>query len=143
MAPDQLFPLEVNPRTQEPFLRLRKHKNIILTPMRWEDASSLVPLFNDKRPYTKLTPTEDAEERLQKHKPPSDVILQELKDAQGSETLKMVNGAPVSYIRELQEDGSDIFLGNIAIGRCFHGELMGTNTIDWEYAMDRGRKQKS
>lgn len=51
MPPDQLQPLEINPATQEVFLRLRKHKNIVLTPVRWHDAPHMVPLFNDVRVY--------------------------------------------------------------------------------------------
>lgn len=57
MTPNQLFPLEVDPHTQEPFLRLRKHKNIIITPMRWEDATHFVPIFNDPRVYKWLMRT--------------------------------------------------------------------------------------
>ena len=41
MTNPQLYPLEINAKTKEPFLRLRKHKNIILTPPRCEDASIL------------------------------------------------------------------------------------------------------
>jgi len=47
MAVNQFIPLEVNHTSNEPFLRLHKHKNIILTPARWEDAPLLVPFFND------------------------------------------------------------------------------------------------
>lgn len=57
MAPNQLHPLEINSKTQEPFLRLRKHKNIILTPIREEDAPDLVPIFNDPRVYEWLLRT--------------------------------------------------------------------------------------
>ena len=49
MANLQLHPLEVNLKTGEPFLRLRNHKNIILTPPREEDAESFIPLLNDPR----------------------------------------------------------------------------------------------
>jgi len=45
----QLHPLEVNPKTGEPFLRLRHHKNIILTPPREVDAEAFIPLLNDPR----------------------------------------------------------------------------------------------
>jgi len=45
----QLHPLEVNLKTGEPFLRLRHHKNIILTPPREEDAEAFIPLLNDPR----------------------------------------------------------------------------------------------
>jgi hypothetical protein len=45
----QLHSLEVNLKTGEPFLRLRNHKNIILTPPREEDAESFIPFMNDPR----------------------------------------------------------------------------------------------
>ncbi|KAF8973919.1 acyl-CoA N-acyltransferase [Flammula alnicola] len=113
MTPNQLNPLEINLQTQEPFLRLRKHKNIILTPIRWEDAPHCVPLFNDPRVYEwllrppfpyALKNLEDAEEWIQLHKPQVDGYLQDLRDAQGSETLKTANGAPICFIREVKED---------------------------------------
>lgn len=47
----QLGPLEVNPKTGEPFLRLREHKNIILTPPRWNDANEIPLHMNDARIY--------------------------------------------------------------------------------------------
>jgi len=50
----QLQPLEVNLKTGEPFLRLRQHKNIILTPPREEDAEAFIPLLNDPRISDKL-----------------------------------------------------------------------------------------
>lgn len=46
-----LYPLEVNPTTHEPFLRLRKHKNVILTPPRLDDVPYLLEHHNDKRVY--------------------------------------------------------------------------------------------
>lgn len=57
MTPNQLSPLELNTLTQEPFLRLRKHRNIILTPMRWEDAPHITTLLNDPRVYEWLMST--------------------------------------------------------------------------------------
>ncbi|KAF8203782.1 acyl-CoA N-acyltransferase [Pholiota molesta] len=140
MAPNQLHPLETNPQTQEPFLRLRKHANIILTPMRWEDAPHMVPIFNDTRvchwlssppfPYA----LENAESWLQKHKPPVDDCLQYLKDAQGSESLVTARGSPACSLREVNQDGTDQFIGNISLVRCFHGELMNTESVDFEHA---------
>ena len=43
----QLYPLEINSTTGEPFLRLRKHKSIIITPPRPDDAPSIVSILND------------------------------------------------------------------------------------------------
>jgi hypothetical protein len=51
MANPQLYPLEVNARTGEPFLRLNNHKNIILTPHRPSDVQCYPPILNDPRVY--------------------------------------------------------------------------------------------
>ncbi|KAJ7242581.1 acyl-CoA N-acyltransferase [Mycena haematopus] len=93
----QLHPLEVNPKTGEPFLRLLSHKNIILTPPRLSDAPFLIPLLNDERvihwlsspPYPYLP--EHAEWFLNHIKP----------------ILKIVDGCPVRTIREVREDGTE------------------------------------
>ncbi|KDR85590.1 hypothetical protein GALMADRAFT_372482 [Galerina marginata CBS 339.88] len=151
MTPNQLYPLEINPQTQEPFLRLRKHKNIVITPMRQEDAPNFVPVFNDPRvyewlmrtpfPYT-LNAAEDGEDWIRENKPGHEAVLKELNEAQGSDTLKIVDRAPISYIREVQEDGTDIFLGNLSIGRCMHAELMDTDSIDWEHKAEKDAANK-
>lgn len=49
MMNPQLHPLEVNPTTSEPFLRLKQHRNIIITPPRTEDAQHLLVPMNDER----------------------------------------------------------------------------------------------
>jgi len=54
MTNPQLYPLEINAKTKEPFLRLRKHKNIILTAPRWEDAPYLVSILNDPLVHEEL-----------------------------------------------------------------------------------------
>jgi len=91
-----------------------------------------LPLFCHRNALTRIA--EDAEQWIGMNKPIRDSFFQELKDAQGSETLKLVNGAPIGYIREVKEDGSDVFIGNISIVRCAHGELMNTDNVDWERA---------
>ncbi|KAF7347350.1 N-acetyltransferase domain-containing protein [Mycena venus] len=55
MANPQLHPLEVNPKTGEPFLRLLAHKNIILTPPRLSDAPFIISILNDERVYPWLS----------------------------------------------------------------------------------------
>ena len=52
-------------------------------------------------------------------------------------TLKAVGEFPVRALREIQEDGSDIFIGDIGISRCGYGELMDLNGVDWENASER------
>ena len=167
MANPQLYPLEVNPKTGEPFLRLRNHKNIILTPPRMEDAPVLVSFLNDPRicdclsgppyPYTlgkcraarpprsesdQLTKSfvEHAEFWLKMIKSFSDGVLRELEEGRDKPEPKTVGDCPVRYIREVQEDGTDIFIGDASFVRSISGELMGTEgpeKIDWENKQKR------
>jgi RimJ/RimL family protein N-acetyltransferase len=60
--------------------------------------------------------------------------LQYLKDAQGSESLVTARGSPACSLREVNQDGTDQFIGNISLVRCFHGELMNTGSVDFEHA---------
>jgi len=138
MTNPQLHPLEINSKTKEPFLRLRKHKNIILTPPRWEDASSLVSILNDPLvhewlsgppyPYT----LDHGNEFIGWKKNIAEETLKELHDVKDDPTLKFVKECPVSYLREVKEDGSDVFIGSLALTTCLYGELMGPDGLDWE-----------
>lgn len=47
----QLEPLELNPKTGEPFLRVEGFDDIIITPLRWEDAPTYIPYLNDPAVY--------------------------------------------------------------------------------------------
>ena len=47
-------------------------------------------------------------------------------------TLKVVGECPVRAIREVQEDGSDIYIGDIGISRCKYGELIVLHGMEWE-----------
>lgn len=138
MTNPQLYPLEINAKTKEPFLRLRKHNNIILTPPRWEDASSLVSILNDPPvhewlsgppyPYT----LDHANEFIGLKRSLAHETLKELEDAKDNPTLKIVKECPVSYLREVKEDGSEVFIGSLAITTSIYGELMGPDGVDWE-----------
>ena len=59
--------------------------------------------------------------------------------------LKFVAEFPVRAIREVQEDGTDIYIGDIGISRCSHGELMDLNGpgVDWENASERKKVNDS
>ena len=59
-------------------------------------------------------------------------ILKELEDAKDDPTLKIVKGCPVGCLREVKEDGSDVFIGRLDITPCLYGELMGPDGVDWE-----------
>ncbi|CAK5280769.1 unnamed protein product [Mycena citricolor] len=122
MAPHpnpQFHPMEINPTTGEPFLRLESHPNIIITPTRPEDAPRVVELLSDKRVYGWLCSPphpylpEHAHGWLQTTKSSADDILAQLEAAKDDTELKTVDGCPVRSIREVREDGTDVFLGDI------------------------------
>lgn len=53
-----------------------------------------------------------------------DISQVELEAARESLELVLVGNCPVRAIREVQEDGSDIFLGDISITRVKDGKLL-------------------
>ena len=34
-------------------------------------------------------------------------------------------------LREVKDDGTDIYIGDLGVMRCMHGELMGQGAVDW------------
>jgi len=134
MSGSQLYPLETNPQTGEPFLRLpAPNDNIILTAPRMSDAKSLAPIINDPRvsiwlegppiPYC----DEYAEEWLVRIGKESEDILAELREEDRLNPdgpLKLVGGCPVRHIREVLPDGTDIYIGDIGIDRAQMEEVL-------------------
>lgn len=43
----------------------------------------------------------------------------------------MVGHCPVRSLREVKDDGTDIYIGDLTVMRCIHGELMGSGVVDW------------
>jgi len=129
MANIQLHPLEVHPKTGEPFLRLPvPHEHIILTPPRIEDLDALIAITNDPLVYPWMGPAapfsrEHAENWLQRMISDSDSVIRDLEEAQTDKELKMVDGCPARCIREQQPDGTELFLGHISFSRCKWWEL--------------------
>ena len=121
-------PLQLNPITGEPFLQLAPpFAHIIVTPVREADALAIILAMNDSRVYTNLAGPphpflqEHAAARIEKVKARSNALLAgmatdnaEMVDAKRS----LVGGCPVHIIREVKEDGSDIFLGDCSFVRC-------------------------
>ncbi|KAF5312794.1 hypothetical protein D9619_002818 [Psilocybe cf. subviscida] len=134
----QLRPLQVNAKTGEPFLRLKNHPNIILTPPRDEDAPAFLPFLNDERvcywlggppyPYT----LEHSKTFLGTVSGAAQDILRQLEDAKAENKPIIVDGCPVRFIREVKPDGTDVFIGDLGVMRCMHGELMGNDSVDWD-----------
>jgi hypothetical protein len=62
--------------------------------------------------------------------------LKILDDAKDDPTLKIVKECPLSFLREVKEDGSDVFIGSLALTTCIHGELMGPGGVLREVKKD-------
>ncbi|KAF7436412.1 hypothetical protein PC9H_003245 [Pleurotus ostreatus] len=109
-------PLQTNQATKEPFIRLRRHPNIVVTPPRLTDADALVHLLNDPRvhdwlkgppyPYTQ----QDAESWLKVTTDASGELLGKLE-------CPVVDGCPFSSLREISDDGTDTFIGSVTLDR--------------------------
>lgn len=109
-------PLQINQATKEPFIRLRRHPNIVVTPPRLADADALVHLLNDPRvhdwlkgppyPYTQ----QDAESWLKVTTDASGELLGKLE-------CPVVDGCPFSSLREISDDGTDTFIGSVTLDR--------------------------
>ena len=117
--------LQVNPTTGEVFLRLpAPHENIIITPPRDSDAADITLILNDPRVYkTLLGPPfpylpHHAEEWLRVTKERSDKVLEDLREGK-----TVVDGCPVQNIREVQSDGTDLFLGDLSVRRNYWIEV--------------------
>lgn len=127
MPLSQLHPLQLDPQTGEPFLRLpAPFEAIIITPPRSSDVSSFVDTLNDvdvsrwlfsaAHPYTE----KDAALKLARTVDGYEKVMKELKDAETGfpdGPLQFVGGCPVSCIREIQEDGSQVYIGDIKVAR--------------------------
>lgn len=125
MSRSYLRPLQFNPTTGEPYLRLPSpHTNVIITPPRMSDVDALVGHMNDHKIRRSLTGpaypylTSHAEGWISTVKKASDEVLAELAQEQFNGQLKFVGGCPVQYIREVADDGTETFIGDLFIHRC-------------------------
>ncbi|KAJ7173544.1 hypothetical protein C8R46DRAFT_1215476 [Mycena filopes] len=121
--------LEYNATTGEPFLRLpAPFANIILTPPRMSDVAPSVAILNDPAIASWMGPNgpgsaytaAQAEGWISKIKLEAEAVLAEVPLAAGGP----VSGCPVRHMREEQADGTDIFLGDIAIARASFVEVL-------------------
>ena len=133
--------LQVNPTTGEVFLRLpAPHENIIITPPRDSDAADITLILNDPRVYkTLLGPPfpylpHHAEEWLRVTKERSDKVLEDLREGK-----TVVDGCPVQNIREVQSDGTDLFLGDLSVRRNYWIEV---EDVDLREKMTRENTEK-
>ncbi|TFK56762.1 acyl-CoA N-acyltransferase [Heliocybe sulcata] len=123
MSLSPLHPLQLNPETGEPYLRLpHPHQSILITPIRPVDADARVEILNDARVYDYLSgiphpyTREHAQEWTKLVTARSDELLQQLQGPSHDQP-KVVDGCPVMTLREVKEDGTDIFIGDVSIAR--------------------------
>lgn len=144
LAGGQYYPLWIHRQTEEPFLRLKNHKNIIVTPPRETDAAALTTLMNHPLVYEwSDIPTipyhlVQAAEYLATSKERSDVVRAALREAQAQSRPEqiMVDACPVEWIREVQPGGGCVLIGGIECKRCTRGEFLGPQgpkVIEWEH----------
>ncbi len=125
MSHNQLEPLKIDETTGEPYLQLpAPHDKIVITPPRMKDGPRLVEILTSREVNQWLTgiPTtynlEGAEEWLTRSTRNSNEISKELREESQEGPLKIVGGCPVTTIREVQEDGTQVLLGSIGVFRC-------------------------
>jgi len=113
-----LAPLQVNPLTGEPFLRLNLTGiHVILTPPRLSDPDYIVPILNDSRvnrnllstpiPYTKG----DGVEWITRARDKAYKVIEQMKAGQ-----QYVDTCPAHILREVTESGEEIYVGDCSIG---------------------------
>ncbi|KAI0328499.1 acyl-CoA N-acyltransferase [Cubamyces sp. BRFM 1775] len=127
MSKPQYHPLQFHPITGEPFLRLPSpHDNIIITPPRMSDAETIVSYMNDPALYYWLEGPpfpylrEHADDWLKKVKGGTDAAIAELERANAEHPdgpPVIVSSCPLRCLREVREDGSDVFLGDVTLLR--------------------------
>ncbi|TFK50136.1 hypothetical protein OE88DRAFT_1645865 [Heliocybe sulcata] len=122
-------PCHLNPTTREPYLRLpHPHQNIIITPIRPADADAIIETLNDTRVYDQLASIphpytrEHAEEWIKLVRARSDELLQQLQ-GRSDDQPKVVDGCPVMTLREVKEDGTEVFIGDVTIARSSFMEI--------------------
>lgn len=127
MSADKFKPLQYNSEKGEPFLRLRApYHNIILTPPRLEDIETVVPLLNDPKVYKFLSGPpypyllEHSVEYRGVVTSQSDSLIKEIIS---KEVGAIMGACPVRILREVQPDGTELFLGDVAVIRHQWPEL--------------------
>jgi len=156
-APHNL-PLRLNERTKEPYLQLPEpHGNIIITPPRQTEAdiAALVSIMNERAVWQWLEGppypyNEDhARSWLAMISRESDDLFAQLQD----NPYQLVGGCPVRILREVLDNGEDIFLGDIRVDGCIYSWVLdaeernrlteenirkrpGDPSKDWEFGGD-------
>ncbi|KAJ7708904.1 GNAT domain-containing protein [Mycena rosella] len=121
--------LEFNAATGEPFLRLpAPFTNIIITPPPMSDVEPSIAILNNPAVGIWMGPmgagpaytASKAEQWLTKVKAETDIVMQEVRSA----TSGPFSGCPVRHIREVREDGTDVFIGDLGFARSSWTEVL-------------------
>ncbi|THH31709.1 hypothetical protein EUX98_g2470 [Antrodiella citrinella] len=125
MTRSQLYPLQTDPETGEPFFRLPAPlENIIITPARPTDVTDLITVLDNPAVYKWLDGAphpfleEHAMDRSGKMTNQSEQVLKEMRKAEEAfpnEPRQFASGSPVNVIREVQADGSQVYVGDIKV----------------------------
>ncbi|KIJ57095.1 hypothetical protein M422DRAFT_198478 [Sphaerobolus stellatus SS14] len=123
-SPIHFYPLAVNAKTNEPYIQLPfPHSNIIITPPRQTDADlkAIVSILNQEAvwkwfegppyPYE----THHGQQWMESMMKESQEILQAISERDPGE---LATDCPVRIIREVQDNGEEIFLGDIYVAKC-------------------------
>lgn len=119
----------------EPFLRLpAPHQKIVITPPREGDDEHLFALFGDTSvahcfdsipiPFCR----DHSRAMFSQAKAEADGLLDALrtleKERPGKE-LNIVGGCPLKHIREVQENGTEVFIGRVWVSRDRYTDVLG------------------
>lgn len=117
-------PLFFNPVLEEVYIQLpHPHQNIRITPPRPSDVHRIIPILNDIRVYSFLKgppfpyTDDDATSFVTTRKASCDDVLKEISERGDSKPGTFFSGCPVRSIREVLPDGSDVYIGDIDLGR--------------------------
>lgn len=125
------MPLQINSENGEPYLQLpAPHSNIRITPPRMSDVVALTAILNDPEvyPYLATPPYPYLEEHgtafLRLAKASCDEGFAEIKQKiLAGEEGYVASRCPVQTIREVQSDGTEVFIGDISFIRHAFPEI--------------------
>lgn len=125
------MPLKINSAIDEPYLQLpAPYENIRLTPPRLSDAPFSTAALNAPEvvPFLSGPPFPFVEENaisfINSTKPPADRVYREIREKiLAGESDYIASGTPVSAIREVQPDGTELWIGDIGFIRSSYHEV--------------------
>ncbi|KAI0669773.1 hypothetical protein C8Q78DRAFT_1079700 [Trametes maxima] len=150
MSFSQFYPLERHPQTGEPYIGLPPPFNrIIITPPRREDVPRIVTILNENAVKKWLDGMvfpvleQHAEDWVAQTKERSDLVLRELRVADEDHPqgpFVAVSGCPVSCLRGVHDDGTDVYLGAIEFARCMFPDVRDATARDRIVSRNDSRK---